>query len=317
MNRQMSIKTKNVQSKSKLLATLVQQKYLYLLVLPGVIWFIVFCFVPMVGILIGFQDYKVYKGILGSEWVGLKYFIQFVTSFSFPTVIRNTVVISLLKIIFGFPAPIILALMLNEVKKMAFRRTIQTLSYLPHFVSWVVVLGIWSRLLSPEGGMINEILMSLNIIDSSMNFMMTSKYMWPIAVITEIWKTIGWSSIIYLAALSSLNPELYEAARMDGAGRFKQLLHITIPGILPTVCILFILAMGGIFTSNFDQLYMMGAAPVLDVTEVIDTYIYRIGLRQLQYSIGAAAGLMRSVLAFLLVVLTNKIIKTLGQDGIW
>ena len=301
----------------KLFSRMVDQKYLYLLVLPGIVWFIIFCYIPMAGILMSFEDYQLSKGIFGSNWVGFKYFTQFLTSYSFPTVIRNTLAISFLKIIFGFPAPIILAIMLNEVKNMVFRRTIQTVSYLPYFVSWVVVIGIWGRILSPEGGIINEILVSLKIVDMPLNFMLTSKYMWSISVFTEIWKMIGWNSIIYLAALSAINPELYEAAKIDGAGRFKQILHITIPGIFPTISVLFILTMGGILTANFDQLYILGTPPVLDVTEVIDTYIYRFGLRGLQYSLGAAAGLMRSVIALFLVVITNKIVKMLGQGGIW
>lgn len=317
MNAQTTPYRENRMGKRSTLARIVSQKYLLLLVLPGILWFVIFCYIPMVGIVISFQDYQLSKGIFGSEWVGLKYFVQFVTSYSFPVVLKNTIGISLLKILFGFPAPILLALLLNEVRVMAFRRTIQTVSYLPHFVSWVVVLGIWNRLMSPEGGLFNEALGALKIVDVPVNFMLTSDYMWPIAVITEIWKTIGWSSIIYLAALSSINPELYESARMDGAGRLRQLLHITIPGIFPTISILFILSMGSILTSNFDQLYIMGAAPVLDATEVIDTYIYRLGLRDLQYSLGAAAGLMRSVIAFLLVVITNRIVKALGQEGIW
>ena len=316
MRAELSRSTPNL-IKQRIPASLFEHRYIYLLVLPGILWFIVFCYLPMIGIVIAFEDYKLAKGIFGSQWAGLKYFIQFVTNYSFPTVIRNTVCISLLKIIIGFPAPIILALMLNEVKRMFFRRTIQTVSYLPHFVSWVVVLGIWGRVLSTEGGIVKELLSSREIVDVPVNFMLTSGYMWPIAIVSEIWKTIGWNSIIYLAALSNINPELYESAKIDGAGRFKQLVYITIPSIFPTISILFILSMGGILTANFDQLYILGAAPVLDVTEVIDTYIFRLGLKEMHYSLGAAAGLMRSVLSFILVLLTNKVVKMLGQEGIW
>ena len=297
--------------------TLISQRYIYLMVLPGIIWFIIFCYIPMSGILIAFQKFSVTKGIFGGPWVGFMYFKQFLTSYSFPIVLRNTLVISFLKLLVGFPAPIILALILNEVKNPGFKKSIQTISYLPHFVSWVVVLGIWYRLMSPEGGLINIVLVSLGVLRTPLNFMNTSAYMWPIAVLTDIWKSIGWNSIIYLAALSAINPELYEAARIDGSSRFQQVRHVTLPGILPTISILFILAMGGILASNFDQLFILGTAPVLDVTEVIDTYIYRIGLQQLNYSLAAAAGLMRAILSLVLVYLTHRFAKALGQEGLW
>jgi putative aldouronate transport system permease protein len=306
-----------LKNRSSLMRTLINQRYIYLMVLPGIIWFIVFCYVPMPGIMIAFQKYTVTKGIFGSPWVGLKYFTQFLTSYSFPIVLRNTLVISFLKLLFGFPAPILLALILNEVKHLAFKKTIQTISYLPNFVSWVVVLGIWYRLMSPEGGLVNTVLVSLGVLSTPLNFMNTSAYMWPVAVLTEIWKTIGWNSIIYFAALSSINPELYEAAKIDGASRLQQMRHITLPGISATISILFILAMGGILASNFDQLFILGSSPVLDVTEVIDTYIYRIGLQQLQYSLAAAAGLMRAILSLLLVYITHRVAKALGQEGLW
>lgn len=301
----------------RLLQRMAAQKYLYLMVIPCIIWFIIFDYIPMAGIVIAFKEYSFADGIWGSPWAGLEYFRQFIDGYHFKIILINTLAISFLKLFFSFPAPIILALLLNEVRKQMFKRTIQTLSYLPYFVSWVIVLGIWGRMLSIDGGIINELLVSIGIVNEPVNFMLMSKYMWSIAVTTEVWKNIGFNSIIFLAALSAINPELYEAASIDGAGRFSKLLHISLPGIRPTVAILFILAIGGIFSANFEQLYILGLPPVLDKTEVIDTYIYRYGLQNLQFSIGAAAGLLRSFVALLLVLLTNRIVKMLGEDGLY
>lgn len=293
------------------------QKYLYLMVVPCILWFIVFNYIPMVGIVIAFKNYQLSKGIFGSDWVGLKYFQQFVTGYHFKVILKNTLGISFLKLIFGFPAPIVLALLLNELRHQVFKRTIQTFTYMPHFVSWVIVLGIWGQLLTVDGGVINWLLLHLGIIDKPISFMLTSKYMWSISVITEIWKGIGFSSIIYLAALSSINPELYEAASVDGAGRFSKLIYVTLPGMRSIIAILFIFSTGGLFSANFDQLYIMGLPPVLDKTEVIETYIFRYGLQNLQFSFGAAAGLLSSCVALVMVLITNKVVKLLGEESLW
>jgi putative aldouronate transport system permease protein len=278
----------------------------------------------MFGILTAFKDYSLAKGVIGSPWAGLKYFQQFVTSIFFPTVVKNTVCIGLLKVLFAFPAPIVLALLLNELRSNKLKHVIQTASYLPYFVSWAIVLGIWFRLLSVDGGLVNNLLVGLKLTDKPINFTQTPQYMWPFAVFTEVWKNIGFNSIIYVAALSTINPELYEAARIDGAGRFRQLLHITLPEIRPTIAILFIFTMGTIFggtggmqNSNFEQMLILGSTPVRNVTEIIDTYIYRIGLQNLQYSVATAAGLLRSVLSLLVLIVTNKVIVLLGESGIW
>jgi putative aldouronate transport system permease protein len=301
----------------KTLKKIIAQKYLYLMVIPCLIWFIIFEYIPMAGVVIAFKDYTLSKGIFGSPWSGLENFQQFVTGYHFKIILINTVAISLLKLFFAFPAPIILALLLNELRNQIFKRTIQTISYLPYFISWVIVLGIWGRMLSVDQGLVNSFLLNSGLIDNPINFMLTSNYMWSIIVVTDIWKNIGFNSIIFLAALSAINPELYEAADMDGAGRFSKLIHISLPGIRPTIAILFILAVGGIFSSNFEQLYILGLPPVLNKTEVIDTYIYRYGLQNLQYSLGAAAGLLRSFVALMLVLLTNYIVKKLGEDGLY
>lgn len=303
--------------KTSILTKIKNQRFLLILLLPAMISVLIFNYIPMAGIVIAFQDFNIPDGIIGSKFVGFKFFINFINSYHFKTIMRNTLGISILKTIFCFPAPIIFALLLNEIRKMYFKRVVQTISYLPFFISWVIVLGIWTRILSPSGGIVNTVLTNLGIISEPINFMYISKYMWPFAVVTQLWKDIGFNSILYLAALSGINPELYEACVIDGGGRWKQTLHITIPGIKSTVSVLFILSMGGLFGSNFDQLYLIGTAPVLDVTEVIDTYIYRIGLQSIQFSLGTAVGLMRSVLSLLMVIITNYTVKLMGEKGIW
>lgn len=309
---------KNSINKNRLafLARFNQQKYLLLLVIPGIIWFLIFNYLPMAGIVMAFQNYEPGKGLLNSSFAGLKYFRQFFNDYHFKIILSNTLGISFLKLLFGFPAPIILALLLNELSGIRLKKLFQTVSYLPYFVSWVIVIGIVKRILSPDGGLVNTILISMGANDP-INFMLKSEYMWPLAVLTEIWKSIGWNSIIYLAAITTINTELYESSKMDGAGKWSQLWHVTIPGIKPTMAILFIFAVGAIFTANFDQLYLMGTEPVLDKTEVVDTYVYRIGLKNIQFSLGAAVGLLKSVISLAMVIITNYFVKLMGEEGLW
>ncbi len=294
-----------------------RQKYLLLLLLPAIIWFFLMAYVPMGGILMAFQDFDPAAGYLGGSWAGLKYFRQFINSHYFSDVMRNTLGISGLKLLFGFPAPILFSLLFNELWGLRFKRFVQTASYLPYFVSWVVVVGILQRFLTADDGLINLLLVRLGMLEEPISFLSNSKYIWGVAVISEIWKNIGWNSIIYLAALTSISPELYEAARIDGASRLQQVWHITLPCIKPTIAIMLVMAVGGIFSANFDQLYLLGTPPVLDVTEVIDTYVYRTGLKGMQFSLGASVGLMKSVISFVLVLLTNGAMKLLGEEGLW
>jgi len=305
-------------TKRKLHTRILRHKYRLCMLIPVVLWFIVFHYLPMAGIIAAFQDYRPARGYLGSEWVGFRYFIQFLTGYHFPVIIRNTFAISFLKLLIVFPAPIVFALLLNEVRKDLFKRTIQTISYLPHFISWVVVLGIWARMLSPDGGMLNRLLMFVFGHESPIPYLSQSKYMWPIMIITDLWKGIGWGSILYIAALSAINLEIYEAARIDGAGRWKQALHVTLPGILPTVSIMMIFAIGGMAYGNFDQSWILGNSPaVRDMTEIIDTYVARVGLFTAQFSLGTAAGLMQSIVGFTMVIIANYSSKKLGNEALW
>ncbi|MFP4366613.1 MAG: ABC transporter permease [Bacteroidales bacterium] len=302
-------------NRNRILKKLYQQKYLFLLIIPGLVGFFIFNYIPMGGIVIAFKDYDLVQGIWKSPWVGIKYFEQFITGYHFKTIMRNTIGISLMKLFLGFPVPIIFALLLNEIKNYYFKRTIQTISYLPHFLSWVVALGIIGKILSVDGGIVNELLIMIG--KEPVNFFSNKKAMWPLIYLSEIWKETGWNSIIYLAALATIDVQLYEAAYVDGANRFKRMWHISLPGIKGTIAILFILAAGNILHTNFDQLYLLATPPVIDVTEVIDTYIYRRTLQNMQYSLGAAAGLFKAILNVCIVFMVNGITKKLTGEGIW
>ncbi|MDQ0897842.1 MULTISPECIES: sugar ABC transporter permease [unclassified Paenibacillus] len=292
-----------------------KNKYLFLLLAPVLIWYAVFHYAPMYGIQLAFKDFYIIKGIWGSPWVGFKHFqYLFMMSPDFWKIMRNTVVISFYHIVFGFPAPIILALLLNEVRISVFKRIAQTISYLPHFLSWVVIGGIMITLLSPSTGVVNYIIQQLGFepiyfLGSESSFRFTM-------VVSAIWKEIGWGTIIYLAALAGVDSQLYEAAVLDGANRWKQTIHITIPSILPVITILLILRVGGVLDAGFDQILTLYSPAVYGVADVLDTYVYRVGLQNFQFSLTAAVGLFKNVVAVVLVLTTNYIIKKMGQEGI-
>ncbi|MFC3798937.1 ABC transporter permease [Cohnella sp. GCM10012308] len=292
-------------------------RYLYLFVIPGVIWFLIFCYQPMYGLLIAFKDYDIVKGVFDSEWVGLKYFKDFFNDYNFNSIMINTIAISLLKLVIGFPAPIILALMLNEVRTRAFKRLTQTISYLPFFVSWVVVSGIWYELLTvDQGGIVNTLLMKIGLIHEPIFWFGKPGYFWGLVVASDIWKGIGWGSIIYLAALSGVDAELYEASVMDGANRWRQTWHITLPGIRGAIVILFILSVGSILNAGFDQIYVMQNPAVMERAEIIDTYVMTTGIFKANYSIATAVGLFKSVVGLIMLLLVNMVVKLLGEEGV-
>lgn len=295
-----------------------KNKYLYMFILPGVIWFLIFCYKPMYGVLIAFKEYDIAKGVFASKWIGLKHFMDFFNDYNFRILMTNTVGISLLKIIFGFPAPIILALLLNEIRNRSFKKAAQTISYLPYFVSWVVVAGLWYDLLSiDDGSVVNTILMNFKIIKEPVFWFGNSKYFWGLAVISDIWKNIGWGSIIYLAALSGIDIELYESAVIDGAKKLQQVRYITLPSIKSTVLVLFIFAVSGILNAGFDQIYVMQNPMVMDSAQIIDTYVINKGIFQGNYSIATAVGLFKSVAGVSLLLFTNYIVKLSGEEGVF
>lgn len=290
-------------------------RYLYLLMLPTVIWYIVFRYVPMLGTQIAFKNYSFSKGIWGSPWVGLKNF-QFLFQYpDFYNILRNTVVINIYNLIFGFPIPIILALLLNEIRNIVFKKTIQTVVYFPHFLSWVIFGGLLIQFLGPNSGFVNSIIRYFG--KEPIFFLTRSEYFRGIIVISNIIKETGWSAIIYLAALAGIDTTLYEAAVMDGASRFQQLIHVTLPGIRDTIIIMLILKIGYLLDVSFEQIYVMYNPAVYDVGDVLSTFIYRIGLQDMQFSLTTAIGLFQSVIGFLLIWITNTISKKYSDVSMW
>ena len=288
----------------------------YLFLLPAVIWYAVFCYYPMTGVIIAFKKFQYSLGIFGSHWVGLRYFEDFLADPNFWNIIRNTVVISLSKLIVNFPAPIVLALMLNAVvRHVRFKRVIQTISYLPYFVSWVVVAALIQKFFSPTTGMINDIRISMGL--EPIYYLAQQHLFLPFIVLSDMWKGIGYGSIIYLAALTGIDPSLYEAAEIDGANGAAKLWHITLPGIKPTIGIMFLLSVGGLFGANMEQILLLQTPPTFNIAEVVDTYVLKRGLNMNQFDYATAVGLFRSVLSLILVVVTNKISKKLTDVSLW
>ncbi|GIP36652.1 sugar ABC transporter permease [Paenibacillus sp. J2TS4] len=288
---------------------------LYTMILPGVLYFAVFKYIPLTGSIIAFQDYNVFDGVWGSKFVGLKHFVNLFTYPEFYSVLTNTALISLYKLFFGFPAPILLALLLNEVRKALFKRTIQTVLYLPHFLSWVIAGGLIINFLSPSSGVVNEIIRSFG--GEPIFFLQEPKYFRSIIVGSGIWKEVGWNTIIYLAALTGINPDLYEAAEVDGAGKLRQAISITLPSLMPTIIVLLLLNIGNILDLGFEQIYMFLNPLVYDTGEVFDTYIYRIGLLGGQFSYTTAIGIFKSIVGFILLFGANYISKKVTDNSIF
>lgn len=289
---------------------------LVLMFLPVIICLGIFSYAPMYGLIIAFKDYRILDGIMGSKWVGFKHFEALLTAPSFREVFLNTIKISFLRILFGFPAPIILSLLLNEIKNTWYKKIVQTVSYLPHFLSWVVLSGILINFLSPTTGFVNQIITILG--GEAIYFVADIKYFVPMLIATGIWKGVGWGTIIYLAAISNINPELYEAAIVDGANRFRRVIHITIPSIAPIISVMFILNSGNLINAGFDQIFNMYNEAVYRVADIIDTYVYRRGIEQAQYSFSTAVGLFKNIISFSLVVTTNIVAKKFNSEGgIW
>lgn len=285
--------------KRSLLQTVRNQKLLLLFLVPGLIAVIVFNYFPMVGILMAFEDYQPKLGFFGSPLAGLTHFETFLTDAKFYRAVRNTLAISILYLLFGFPAPIILALMIDSVNRNSFKRVTQTITYLPHFVSWVVVASLVYRLLDLEYGAVNKLIELIGI--EPRPFFRQPQSFWAILTTTWILKEVGWGSIIYLAAISAIDPEQHSAAMIDGAGEFRRLLHITLPGITPTIILMLILSLGTLVKVNFDAAFNLQNALILETAEVIDTYVYRTGVRLGRYSYAAAIGFVQSVISFALV----------------
>lgn len=280
------------------------------MVWPGIIFVFIFSYIPMYGVVMAFQQYDIFAGILKSPWVEFMNFKMFFQAPEFLNVMRNTIVISLLKLVISFPAPILLALMLNEVGNMAFKRIVQTVSYLPYFLSWVIVSGFVFSLLSVDNGTVNYVLEQFNLIKEPINFLAVPEYFWSILVSVNVWKEVGFASIVYLAAIAGVDPTMYEAASIDGASRFKQIYLITLPSIAPIIIIFMILAIGNLLSAGFEDILLLGTNPVLrEYSDVIDTYVYRVGILNARFSYATAVGLFKSVISVILLVTANKIAR--------
>jgi len=298
-----------------------EQWDLQVLVIPGILLLFVFSYIPIYGLVMAFQEYRIGDFPGQSEWVGFKQFILLVTDSAIPLVLRNTLVISLLKLTIGFVCPIVFAVMLNELKNQGIKKTIQTVSYLPHFISWTVCALLMFDFLSTDGGAVNEMLMGAGLIDKPIGFFQDGKYFWGLALVTDTWKELGWNSIIYISAMAGVDAEMYEAADIDGATRAQKMWHITIKAIKPTIVLLFIMNVGGILNANFDQIMMltkqMTNGALKDYADVIDTYIFRVGISQGRVSYGTASGLLKSIINFILLLAANTIADKAGENALF
>lgn len=288
---------------------------IYLFVLPAILYFFVFRYLPLFFVQIAFKDYRITRELADCDWVGLEHFGTLFSGITFTRALKNTLIISFYKLLFGFPMPIILALLLNELKNLKFKRAVQTMIYLPHFISWSILGGIMYNLLSAEGGVINRI---IELFGANPVFFMGDKNVFRgVLVVSDIWKSMGWGTILYLAALTQIDPSLYEAAVVDGANRFKQLIHITLPGIVSTIMTLLIIRVGHILDVGFEQILVLSNSMVSPVADVLDTYVYRIGLENGKHSLATAAGLFKTVVAGIMVFAADRFVKLMGERGLF
>ena len=315
MNRKRQIKAKaDCGIISRGIADLKRNYGLLIMFLPVFLYYLIFSYKPMYGALMAFQDYSPAKGVWGSTWVGMKHFHDFFTGPYFGRLMFNTIKISLYSIVFGFPAPIILALLMNEIKNKQYKSVVQTLSYLPHFISLVIICGMIKKF-TLDTGIINDIIAFFG--GTRKTFLNDPNSFVSLYVISDIWQEVGWNSIIYFAALSNIDQQLYEAATVDGAGKFKQIIHVTLPGILPTIMIMLILRMGSALSVGYEKIILLYNPMTMKTADVISSYVYRKGLQEQSYSFSAAVGLFNSVINFLFLVITNKISKITTEKALW
>lgn len=296
-------------------APLLRHRTLYLMAVPGIVYFLVFKYAPMGGLVIAFQDYMPFLGIGGSPWVGLDHFVRLFTEDTFVMLLRNTLVISLMLLVFAFPVPIVLALLLNELRGRWFKRSVQSVIYLPHFLSWVIVASIFYVLLSTDGGSINNLIVDAG--GEPVPFLTDPDWLRPLYIGQEIWKGAGWGTIVYLAAMTAVDTQLYEAAELDGAGRLRQSWHITLPAIRPTIIVMFILAIGDFLELGFEHMFLVMNSLNREVGEIFDTYVYTAGIQNGQLSYAAAVGLFKGLVGLLLVVMANRLAKRFGEEGVY
>lgn len=301
-----------------------EQRYLMILVLPVVLWMIIFNYIPMLGLVISFKEYNPFlgpiQGFIKSPWVGLDHFVEAFTDKYFLYSLWNTIKYSMLNLIVGFPFPIIFAILLNELMGSKFKKFVQTVSYLPHFISWVFVIGFIYVIFAVDNGMVNGLLLKLGIVDEAIPFLATPEYMPAMVILSQVWKSFGWNSIIYIAAITNIDPTMYEAATVDGAGRFAKIRYITLPSIKPTIVILLIFNIGGLISANFglfEQMYLLSNSMIQDAVEIVDTYTYKMGIVLSRYSYATAVGLFRSVAAVILLSGANFISRKLTGESLY
>ncbi|RSL35341.1 sugar ABC transporter permease [Salibacterium salarium] len=315
LERQGKPALKKTEKRIALKKSIKKNKWIYLMILPGILYFFIYKYVPMFGLIISFQDYKPYEGIMGSEWVGLEHFKRLFSDPDFWMIFKNTLILFALQIIIFFPIPIILSLMLNEVRQMYLKRSVQTLIYIPHFMSWVIIVSISYVLLTMDNGIVNGTLEAMG--RQEVNFLLNPDWFRPMYVLQVIWREAGWGTIIFLAAISAVDVQLYEAARMDGANRFRQMWHITLPAIKGVIIILLILKIGDVLELGFEHVYLLLNASNREVAEIFDTYVYTAGLKQGQFSYSTAVGFFKGLVGLVLVIGANWLAKKAGEEGVY
>ncbi|MEK3797244.1 sugar ABC transporter permease [Peribacillus sp. FSL H8-0477] len=307
---------KPIKNKKSFWGSLIHQRYLYFMSMPFVIWVFVFNYLPLWGWTMAFQNYRPGKSMGEQEWVGLQHFIMLFQDERFYLVLRNTLAMSLMGLILGFTVPIVFAILLNEVRKKAFKNTLQTITYLPHFVSWVVVAGIVTKVLSSDGGAVNQLLTATGLVDEPIQFMTKGGLFWIIVTLADLWKEMGWNSIIFLAAMAGIDTQLYEAAKVDGAGRLRQIWHITLPGIRPTILVVLILSIGHLISIGFEKQFLLGNSTIVDYSEVLDLYALNYGIGLGRFSYGTAIGIFNSLVSIILLFLANGIFKRFTNQSV-
>ncbi len=306
---------KDIIQKSGKIAYLKRYFWLYVFLIPALLYFGIFHYGPMYGVLMAFQDFNPVAGIKGSEFIGLENFRILFQSDNFTRVFRNSLWLSILRLVWGFPVPILLAVILSEIRAKRFAKISQTVMYMPHFISWVVLSGILINLLSTSNGAVNQVIEFFG--GEPIQFLQRKEYFRSVIVISDIWKEAGWGAIVYIAAISGIDREMFEAAKVDGAKMMQKIWYITLPSIAPTITVLFILRLGSVLKNGFEQIFMLYSPVVYDVADVFETYVYRIGMQEGKYGFASAVGLFQSVVGLILVLVTNTISKKVGEGGIW
>ncbi|OMF21098.1 protein lplB [Paenibacillus sp. FSL H8-0548] len=312
MNSQLTLSSGK---RAHIMRSILKNKWLYLMIFPGLLYILIYKYIPMYGLIISFQNYKSYHGILGSEWVGFEHFERLFGSPDFWMIFSNTIILFALQLLIFFPIPIILALMLNELRSEKYKRTVQTLIYLPHFMSWVIVVSLSFVIFTVDGGIFNSLLEVLGF--EKINFLLKEEWFRPMYILQVIWREAGWGTIIFLAAIASVDPQLYEAAKMDGAGRIRQMLNITLPAIKSVIVVLLILKIGDVLELGFEHVYLLLNSTNRQVAEIFDTYVYVTGIHQGQLSYSTAVGFFKGFVGLVLVIGANWLAKKYGEDGIY